>query len=506
MVMTYDNGNWRINNMAQVSAHEIGHLFWALDEYAEAGQDHSYTTRSGYYNVQNTNAAYNRPANAGAQVSSIMAGANLQSSAFSNYTSSISSLEMIGWRDTDGNGILDVLDTPLTMKNTAGNFDLQTRTFTFTGTSSVTALPNQNTQATKDLRNDITLNTVDKLQYKLDGGDWVTLDTFYGGTTNVRVGTTVTLADISTGQHTIVFRTICERTGVVSAEKSFNVNTAVANPVKPSVRKTSTITTVTLTWAANTRNAYYEVTCAALPPGATITLSNTGAVIKGLTPNMSYKFSIVAKNADGKSVAPVSITAKTQKYAAVGRLRSVSAEQTLTSITLAWRHSPVPETTGYNVLVFDSGGIKFIREIPVAGTEIKTTIMGLEAATRYTFVVQAVSSTLGVTSARAKIKASTARYTAVQRLQKAAATPDSVTLTWTDSKTTLPDADDIRYEIRWIDGGKEMSKSFEFAPATISGLEPYKRYKFVVREIATVNGKELTSLAAAVSVMTARLV
>jgi hypothetical protein len=82
-VMTYKNDGWGITKMGQVFAHETGHIFYALDEYAGAG---NYTERSGYYNTQNLN-AYDGNPNPSSRVNSIMAEASLQNPAYTSHTS-----------------------------------------------------------------------------------------------------------------------------------------------------------------------------------------------------------------------------------------------------------------------------------------------------------------------------------------------------------------------------------------------------------------------------------
>jgi hypothetical protein len=54
VVMTYTNDGWGSDRMHQVLAHEVGHVFYALDEYPGAG---NYADHSGYYNTQNLNAS-----------------------------------------------------------------------------------------------------------------------------------------------------------------------------------------------------------------------------------------------------------------------------------------------------------------------------------------------------------------------------------------------------------------------------------------------------------------
>ena len=84
---------------ASTTAHEIGHMYWAFDEYAPAG---TYFSSRGYYNQQNEN-AHDNPTPGFVQVDSIMdreAGVSgtLLENAYASETSSPSSLIMVGWR------------------------------------------------------------------------------------------------------------------------------------------------------------------------------------------------------------------------------------------------------------------------------------------------------------------------------------------------------------------------------------------------------------------------
>ncbi|HYW78062.1 MAG TPA: beta-propeller fold lactonase family protein, partial [Thermoguttaceae bacterium] len=117
---------------------------------------------------QNLNAADDHP-DPTTRVASIMAEAGLQSTAYANHTSSTSSLEMIGWRDGDDDGVFDVLDVPLSLTG-SGAYDGASRTHSFLGSSSVHTLNNLNPQG---YGHAITLNEVDRLQYRTDGGDWI---------------------------------------------------------------------------------------------------------------------------------------------------------------------------------------------------------------------------------------------------------------------------------------------------------------------------------------------
>lgn len=154
---------------ASTVAHETGHMFWALDEYAGGG---SAAQSRGYYLTPNENAADNPP-----QVDSIMADeagvpGSLLENAYAAHVSSPSSLAMIGWQDSDGDGIFDVLDVPHRLDG-AGFFDSSSQTYRFQGTSSVGTLPNRNPLPTGassgSLQNDLTLNRITHVEYRLDG-------------------------------------------------------------------------------------------------------------------------------------------------------------------------------------------------------------------------------------------------------------------------------------------------------------------------------------------------
>jgi hypothetical protein len=120
LVMTYDNNGWGINNMDRVAAHEIGHIFYATDEYDYTPQ------RSGYLNVWDVD-------NSGALMDS------------STWWLSTGTEGQIGWRDTDGDGILDIVDTfPDTALNPYSPDPSHDFTLTYTGSATVDPYPNNN--------------------------------------------------------------------------------------------------------------------------------------------------------------------------------------------------------------------------------------------------------------------------------------------------------------------------------------------------------------------------
>ena len=172
---------------ASTIAHEMGHIFWARDEYSGAG---SYLQKRGYYDSQNLNAADN-PQVGFSQQDSIMASGTLLANAYANHTSSDSSLKMLGWQDSDGDGVFDVLDVPHSIIGT-GYIDQVGGDFNFTGTAKVGLLLNRNSSG---FQSDMTINQIDRIEYRIDQGAWITSLTPAGVIANVQFSFAVQLAD-----------------------------------------------------------------------------------------------------------------------------------------------------------------------------------------------------------------------------------------------------------------------------------------------------------------------
>jgi hypothetical protein len=145
--------------------HETGHIFWARDEYIGGG---NYYDRRGYYDAQNTNAFDLNPNPNFVQQASIMSAGGSLTAAYSLVTSPDATLAQIGWRDSDNDGIFDLMDVPLKLEGT-GRFFPQFGAYNFSGRASVQTLPNLNSSGTQ---NDITLNKVRRIEYRIDAGNW----------------------------------------------------------------------------------------------------------------------------------------------------------------------------------------------------------------------------------------------------------------------------------------------------------------------------------------------
>lgn len=191
---------------ASTFAHEIGHQFWGLDEYMGGG---TYLSRRGYYNTQNLNAADN-PAPGFVQADSIMSNGTSLANAYVNRTSPPSTLAMIGWQDSDNNGIFDVLDVPFTLYG-SGQYSAASGLYTFNGFATVNTLPNRNPAG---LGNDITINQIREIQAAVDDGPWQTVLVLPPRTYQTSV--TVHVPVPPTGSHTIRIRAVDTLTRVTS--------------------------------------------------------------------------------------------------------------------------------------------------------------------------------------------------------------------------------------------------------------------------------------------------
>lgn len=152
---------------ASTIAHEMGHIFWAKDEYPGGA---TWTDRRGYYNSQNLN-AFDNPTPGFNQEDSIMSSGLVLANAYAANESPDVTLAMIGWRDSDGDGVFDLADVPLELDG-VGYFDSSSSTYYFSGSASAVPLVNENSSGPQS---DITLNRISRLQYRLDGGVWVTV-------------------------------------------------------------------------------------------------------------------------------------------------------------------------------------------------------------------------------------------------------------------------------------------------------------------------------------------
>jgi hypothetical protein len=139
------------NYFTAVPAHELGHIYFATDEYDGIVQ------WSGYLNHQD---------NASTSVICILNQNSLVRAC--NPTK-----KQLAWRDDDENGVMEPLDTPPDIVLTEYLPDpTEDPTPTWTGAANVTTLTNQNPNAPYFPPHDITLNTIAAVECRVDGGAW----------------------------------------------------------------------------------------------------------------------------------------------------------------------------------------------------------------------------------------------------------------------------------------------------------------------------------------------
>jgi hypothetical protein len=114
MVLTSDAGPYGTSQMAPVATHELGHIFGALDQYASASTPCN--LQSGYLAVPTTNSQAN---NCGTRFVCIMLD---PMAAYPTGQLDKSALGQIGYRDSDGDGLPDPLDTTAAQQSQNPNY------------------------------------------------------------------------------------------------------------------------------------------------------------------------------------------------------------------------------------------------------------------------------------------------------------------------------------------------------------------------------------------------
>jgi hypothetical protein len=233
LVLTSDAGPYGVGQMSPVLAHELGHIFGALDQYASAATPCN--LQSGYLSVPTTNSQAN---NCGTRFVCIMLD---PASAYPNGRIDDSALGQIGYRDSDGDNLPDPLDTAPAMRMSIVQQPKDGRPIV-TGQAFDQPYP---------AAIPITINTIASVEYRVDGGDWIALpavDRAYDSAVET-IASTLPLYD---GQYNIELRAL---NSVGAASPLFKQSVVVAGVgTQPAYRaeapELSNSATVTLTLAA----------------------------------------------------------------------------------------------------------------------------------------------------------------------------------------------------------------------------------------------------------------
>lgn len=207
LIMTYDNQRFGIDMMNQVLAHEMGHTFWATDEYNGMLQ------YSGYLNAPDNDGSGCVMDTADLCVSS---GTGLQ----------------IGWRDTDSDSILDIVDTyPDTTLHLSNN-QPNTSILNFYGIASVQPYPNHNPFRAD---NDISTNIISNVQYRINNEEWINLQPVDGEFDNHTEEFTFKTKPLPKGLYKIEARSINSIGNRDLTPSIINISVDINNsqPIKP---------------------------------------------------------------------------------------------------------------------------------------------------------------------------------------------------------------------------------------------------------------------------------
>jgi hypothetical protein len=293
-------------------AHEAAHAFWALDEYS--GTTANYLTRRGYYNTPNSNHASN-PDPDFVQQDSIMANDPARQNSWLANVLSTSSKEMIGWLDSDGDGVFDVLDVPFLLEG-IGRYDSSLGEYLFTGFTQVDTLPNQNSSG---LQNDITINQIREVQYSLDDGPWTTIETLPARTfkTGIEIG-----IPVAAGDHTIKIRTIDTRTSAMSPE--------FIGTTEAPTQTTSPGAISGFVWQDDNGNAVWDGDEQPLPDWALVLVDEDGNevnLVRRIEPSLHQELALLNSvhseallSAVGSEVANSEVRARTTTRANAGKV------------------------------------------------------------------------------------------------------------------------------------------------------------------------------------------
>jgi hypothetical protein len=159
MVITSDAGPYGLSQMSTVVAHELGHIFGALDQYASAGTP--CTQRSGYLSFPTTNS---QASNCGTHDPSIML------EPITAYVSNLvdtSALGQLGYQDNDGDTVPDPLDTIPALQIQLAQPPAGQRPVV---SGSVADQPFPSPAG-----DPVTINGIARLEYRINGGSWFTL-------------------------------------------------------------------------------------------------------------------------------------------------------------------------------------------------------------------------------------------------------------------------------------------------------------------------------------------
>ena len=201
-MLTYDNDGYHFANFDAVLAHEMGHVFGALDEYAPPSPAYPSRgkLRSGYLGVINGNAVVG--GNGGAHAC-IMLGSNETLRAFRDGDLCRWTRGQTGLRDSDGDTRPDVVDTRPAFSTKLETTDEASGAVTLRG--AVTERPRKRGRISMGVyfRRDLSIKVPRDARYRVDGGAWQPLTATDGGFDEPSEAWALTTQPLAAGHHVL---------------------------------------------------------------------------------------------------------------------------------------------------------------------------------------------------------------------------------------------------------------------------------------------------------------
>jgi hypothetical protein len=194
MVLTLDNDGWGPENLASVCAHEMGHIFYALDQYYAAHIPCD--RRSGYLGRETRNSEYG---SCGEDVPlCIMRSTPIDAAVLSETAKG-----QVGWTDGDGDDVPDILDLAPSVQVTRATGGASIR---IEGDAIVTACPNRNPLG---YGHAIAIDTVVAVEFRVDGGSWTGAEILGSAAASWSVPFLAAATPADSGRHAVEIRARC---------------------------------------------------------------------------------------------------------------------------------------------------------------------------------------------------------------------------------------------------------------------------------------------------------
>ena len=198
-VLTYDNDGYRFANFDAVLAHEMGHVFGALDEYAPPAPGYPSTgdLRAGYLGVRNGNAV----SGGSTDLPCIMRGSNATLNAFAGGDLCRWSVGQTGLRDSDADTRPDVVDTRPGFSTGLESTNQTSGAVTLRGAVTERPRPRGRISTGVYFRRDLSIRVPHAARYRVDGGAWQPLVATDGAFGEASEGWALTTAPLAQGHH-----------------------------------------------------------------------------------------------------------------------------------------------------------------------------------------------------------------------------------------------------------------------------------------------------------------